>query len=216
MAKAERGACELLQLPDLLILSCLEDIICTLLSISACRLADSLVEEGGLELLLSLPRTQQTCTSLSLVQVGITLIPSAFQRAAALPKETVSQFVGAVLDHLRSSSDLARKNASVFFGNALVQPAILEVFDEADGLKMLLTAIKASRLVLKQAAGQEPPRQEKQVQMQPFNPRQFTLRPITSVFSTSPIRAAPTADSLYKPVHQILELDMRLPVDQMK
>ena len=120
------------------------------------------MDEGGLELLLSLPRSTQTCTNLSLVQVGITLIPSAFQRAIALPKEVLHSFVAAALDHLRSTSDAARKNASIFCGNALVQPAILEVFDEAEGLKKLLAAVKASRLMLKQPQAQEL-RQEKQV-----------------------------------------------------
>ena len=121
------------------------------------------MEEGGLELLLSLPRCQQTSTNMSLIQVGITLIPSTFQRALAMPKEVISSFVGAAIDHLRSTSDAARKNASVFFGNALVQPMILEVFDEAEGIKKLLAAVKASRLMLKQAEGQDLPRQEKQV-----------------------------------------------------
>ena len=124
------------------------------------------MDEGGLELLLALPKGQQTCTNLSLVQVGITLIPSAFQRAIALPKDVLRSFVEAALDHLRSTSDAARKNASVFFGNALLQPEVLEVFDEAEGLKRLLAAVKASRLMLKQPQGQELPRQEKQVQGQ--------------------------------------------------
>ena len=112
------------------------------------------------------PDASKPAPTCPLVQVGITLIPSAFQRALALPKEVLRSFAGAALDHLRSTSDAARKNGSVFFGSALLQPEVLKVFDEAEGLKKLLAAVKASRLMLKQPQGQELPRQEKQVEGQ--------------------------------------------------
>lgn len=120
------------------------------------------MDEGGIELLLSLPRSQKTSTSLSLVQVGITLVPSAFQKVVALPITMVSNFVGLALDHLRSPLDPARKNASVFLGNALLQPIILQVFDNLEGLVRLLAAVKASLLMLRNTNGHETPRQEKQ------------------------------------------------------
>lgn len=111
---------------------------------------------------MSLPRSPETFTNLSLVQIGIALVPTAFLKVVQFPETVLSRFIGLALEHLKCASDLARKNASVFFGSALLQPAILRVFDKAEGLKKLLAAIKASRYLLSQASRQEPSRQEKQ------------------------------------------------------
>ena len=121
-----------------------------------------MVDDGGLELLLALPSDHYTHTSLSLVQVGLTLVPSAFQRLVALPAPIPGRFVEAAMDHLSCPIDAARKNAAVFLGNALVQPVILDAFDRAAGLKRLMAALSGSLLLLRSGTGQEL-RQEKQV-----------------------------------------------------
>lgn len=133
-----------------------------------CRLADALIDEGGIDLLVSLPRHQQILTNLSLVQVGITLIPSAFQKVMRLPPDEFHHFVGIALEHMRCSSDAARKNAAVFLGNALVQPAVVDYFNRQDGLRKLTVAIKASRMVLTQDSLEEPSRQERLVPLHSF------------------------------------------------
>jgi len=157
------------------------------------RLADALVDEGGIQLLLSLPRTQHIHTSLSLVLVGITLIPSAFQKTAALPPPLVGSFVEASLSHLRCSLDPARKNASVFFGNALMQPRVLEVFDSLEGLRQMLAALSASMLLLKSGSGQEL-KQEKQV-LSTLSPFSYLFLVTICCFAAAKLRIGPRAEA---------------------
>lgn len=102
-----------------------------------------------------------------MILLGITLIPSAFQKVADLPREVVTQFVALALDNLKSPCDSVRKNTAVFFENALVQPIALEIFDEAEGLKKLLRGIANSRLLIQKEVSHDVCRLERQVPPSP-------------------------------------------------
>ena len=135
----------------------------TQLDLVACRFAEGIIEEGGLELLLSLPRPMGIRTSLAIVFACMVLIPSALQKIAALPRQTVVRFVESAMDPLLGTEDPAKKSAAVFLVNTLAQPVILGVFEELGGLKRVMTALSNSLLLLRRADSGQAARQERQV-----------------------------------------------------
>lgn len=60
------------------------------------------------------------------------------QRVCALPSEVIHQLIALALQLLHCSQDQARKNAALFFAAAFVFRAVLDAFDNQDGLQKLL------------------------------------------------------------------------------
>ena len=57
------------------------------------RLAESMVDQGGIELLLALPRNHFTHSGLALVFFGLGGMPTALDRLAALPNGVPAQVI---------------------------------------------------------------------------------------------------------------------------
>lgn len=60
------------------------------------------------------------------------------ERVCALPSDVIHQLISLALQLLECSQDQARKNAALFFAAAFVFRAVLDAFDNQDGLQKLL------------------------------------------------------------------------------
>ena len=78
-----------------------------------------------------------------------------------------AQVITAALQHYTSGQDPARKNAAVFFGAALSYRTLLDAFDRAGGLRIVLCALQGSLLMLKGGPGMQELRMEKQARIPP-------------------------------------------------
>lgn len=110
------------------------------------RFADLLLDMDGLATLLAVPRTPQTSPGIALALFGLASIPSAFERAVALPPPMRPQLVAAALELLRGGGGGGlggggdgggRKSAVLFFGEALATRGILEEFDTQVGCRSM-------------------------------------------------------------------------------
>lgn len=121
------------------------------LSRRACRFVELITDAGGIHLLLSLPRNQNTYGGLSLALFGLASLPLAFERICALPAPVPSQLVSLSLALLGSGFDQARKNSASFFSLTMHFKVVLGEFDAQEGLKRLLSTLR--NLVALQRSG---------------------------------------------------------------
>ncbi|KAJ0031575.1 hypothetical protein Pint_12673 [Pistacia integerrima] len=102
------------------------------------KFAALFVDRGGIQKLLSVPRTNQTFFGLSSCLFTIGSLQGIMERVCALPSDVVYQVVELAIYLLECSQDLARKNAALFFAAAFVFRAVIDAFDAQDGLQKLL------------------------------------------------------------------------------
>lgn len=69
------------------------------------------------------------------------------ERVCALPSDVIHQLIALDLQLLECSQDQARKNAALFFAAAFVFRAVLDAFDNQDGLQKLLNLLSEAASV---------------------------------------------------------------------
>ncbi|KAI3804589.1 hypothetical protein L1987_26248 [Smallanthus sonchifolius] len=122
-----------LHLPDVLKLIC---------ALAAHRkFAALFVDRGGIQKLLALPRKSLTFIGLSSCLFAIGSLQGIMERVCALPSDVIHQLISLALQLLECSQDQARKNAALFFAAAFVFRAVLDAFDNQDGLQKLLNLL---------------------------------------------------------------------------
>jgi len=137
-------------------------VVCSLLAHR--KFAELLVEAGGVQLLLALPRDQHSCPGLSLALFGLAALPLAFERACALPAPVPRDMLAAALGLLTSGSDVARKNAALFLDHALPTRVVALEFDAQEGLHRLLFPLRRLLALTREGGGMHPDvRTERQV-----------------------------------------------------
>ncbi|GFP81592.1 ddb1- and cul4-associated factor homolog 1 [Phtheirospermum japonicum] len=132
--KNKEASNNVLLLPDILKLIC---------ALAAHRkFAALFVDRGGMQKLLAVPRNAQTFFGLSSCLFTIGSIQGIMERVCALPSNIVHQVVELALQLLACPLDhQARKNAALFFAAAFVFRAVIDAFDEQDGLQKLLSLL---------------------------------------------------------------------------
>ncbi|KAL6501850.1 hypothetical protein OROGR_026983 [Orobanche gracilis] len=112
------------------------------------KFAALFVDRGGMQRLLDVPRNAYTFFGLSSCLFTIGSIQGSLgvagimERVCALPSNIVHQVVELALQLLACPVDhQARKNAALFFAAAFVFRAIIDAFDEHDGLQKLLSLL---------------------------------------------------------------------------
>ncbi|KIY96542.1 HIV-1 Vpr-binding protein [Monoraphidium neglectum] len=137
-------------------------VVCSLLAHR--KFAELLVEAGGVQLLLALPRNQHSYPGLSLALFGLAALPLAFERACALPAPVPREMVAAALSLLTSGSDVARKNGALFLDHALSTRVVCKEFDSQEGLHRLLFPLRRLLALTREGGGMHPDvRTERQV-----------------------------------------------------
>ncbi|KAK6137162.1 hypothetical protein DH2020_029087 [Rehmannia glutinosa] len=121
----------------------LSDILKLICALAAHRkFAALFVDRGGMQRLLAVPRNAQTFFGLSSCLFTIGSIQGIMERVCALPSNVVHQVVELALQLLACPLDhQARKNAALFFAAAFVFRAVIDTFDEQDGLQKLLSLL---------------------------------------------------------------------------
>ncbi|KAF8750614.1 hypothetical protein HU200_012319 [Digitaria exilis] len=102
------------------------------------KFAALFVDRGGIQKILSVPRTVQTYMGLSACLFTFGSLPSTMERVCALSSDTLDSVVELALQLLECPQDLARKSAAIFFAAAFVFKAVLDLFDARDGMQKLL------------------------------------------------------------------------------
>ncbi|XP_076959228.1 DDB1- and CUL4-associated factor homolog 1-like [Bidens hawaiensis] len=117
----------------------LPDILKLICALAAHRkFAALFVDRGGIQKLLALPRKPVTYFGLSSCLFAIGSLQGIMERVCALPSDVIHQLISLALQLLECSQDQARKNAALFFAAAFVFRAVLDAFDNQDGLQKLL------------------------------------------------------------------------------
>ncbi|GJS30218.1 DDB1- and CUL4-associated factor homolog 1 [Tanacetum coccineum] len=117
----------------------LPDVLKLICALAAHRkFAALFVDRGGIQKLLALPRVPLTFFGLSSCLFSIGSLQVIMERVCALPPDVIHQLVALALQLLHCSQDQARKNAALFFAAAFVFRAVLDAFDNQDGLQKLL------------------------------------------------------------------------------
>ncbi|XP_024996261.1 DDB1- and CUL4-associated factor homolog 1 isoform X2 [Cynara cardunculus var. scolymus] len=117
----------------------LPDVLKLICALAAHRkFAALFVDRGGIQKLLALPRESLTFYGLSSCLFAIGSLQGIMERVCALPSDVIHQLIALALQLLECSQDQARKNAALFFANAFVFRAVLDAFDNQDGLQKLL------------------------------------------------------------------------------
>ncbi|KAL6533731.1 hypothetical protein OROHE_013564 [Orobanche hederae] len=106
------------------------------------KFAALFVDRGGMQRLLNVPRNAHTFFGLSSCLFTIGSIQGIMERVCALPSNIVHQVVELALQLSACPLDhQARKNAALFFAAAFVFRAVIDAFDEQDGLQKLLSLL---------------------------------------------------------------------------
>ncbi|GER39787.1 DDB1- and CUL4-associated factor homolog 1 [Striga asiatica] len=121
----------------------LPDILKVISALAAHRkFAALFVDRGGMQRLLAVPRNAETFFGLSACLFTIGSIQGIMERVCALPSNIVHQVVELALQLLACPLDYqARKNAALFFAAAFVFRAVIDAFDEQEGLQKLLSLL---------------------------------------------------------------------------
>ncbi|CAA0831916.1 DDB1- and CUL4-associated factor homolog 1 [Striga hermonthica] len=121
----------------------LPDILKLISALAAHRkFAALFVDRGGMQRLLAVPRNTHTFFGLSSCLFTIGSIQGIMERVCALPSNTVHEVVEMALQLLACPLDhQARKNAALFFAAAFVFRAVIDAFDEQEGLQKLLSLL---------------------------------------------------------------------------
>ncbi|KAI3756159.1 hypothetical protein L1987_55975 [Smallanthus sonchifolius] len=120
----------------------LPDVLKLICALAAHRkFAALFVDRGGIQKLLALPRKSLTFFGLSSCLFAIGSLQGIMERVCALPSDVIHQLISLALQLLECSQDQARKNAALFFAAAFVFRAVLDAFDNQDGLQKLLNLL---------------------------------------------------------------------------
>ncbi|KAJ0802302.1 putative transcription factor WD40-like family [Helianthus annuus] len=120
----------------------LPDVLKLICALAAHRkFAALFVDRGGIQKLLALPRKSVTFFGLSSCLFAIGSLQGIMERVCALPSDVIHQLISLALQLLECSQDQARKNAALFFAAAFVFRAVLDAFDNQDGLQKLLNLL---------------------------------------------------------------------------
>ncbi|XP_077248796.1 DDB1-CUL4 associated factor 1 [Tasmannia lanceolata] len=129
----------LILLPDVL------KLICALAAHK--KFAALFVDRGGMQKLLAVQRVPQTYLGLSSCLYTIGSLQGIMERVCALPSDVVNRVIELALQLLGCPQDQARKNSALFFATAFVFRAVLDSFDEQDGLQKLLNLLRGAASV---------------------------------------------------------------------
>ncbi|KAI3690306.1 hypothetical protein L2E82_48286 [Cichorium intybus] len=120
----------------------LPDVLKLICALAAHRkFAALFVDRGGIQKLLALPRTPLTYSGLSSCLFAIGSLQGIMERVCALPSDVIHQLISLALQLLECPQDQARKNSALFFAAAFVFRAVLDAFDNQDGLQKLLNLL---------------------------------------------------------------------------
>ncbi|KAK9077793.1 hypothetical protein SSX86_006131 [Deinandra increscens subsp. villosa] len=120
----------------------LPDVLKLICALAAHRkFAALFVDRGGIQKLLALPRKSLTFFGLSSCLFAIASLQGIMERVCALPSDVIHQLISLALQLLECSQDQARKNAALFFAAAFVFRAVIDAFDNQDGLQKLLNLL---------------------------------------------------------------------------
>ncbi|XP_042509316.1 DDB1- and CUL4-associated factor homolog 1-like [Macadamia integrifolia] len=126
----------------------LPDVLKLICALAAHRkFAALLVDRGGMQKLLAVPRVSQTFFGLSSCLFTIGSLQGIMERVCAFPPDIVNQVVELSLQLLECPRDQARKNAAVFFAAAFVFRAVVDSFDAQDGLQKFLNLLHGAASV---------------------------------------------------------------------
>jgi HIV-1 Vpr-binding protein len=117
-------------------------LVCSLLAHR--RFALLFVDRGGVNTFLQVVQTPHTYTGLSLCLFALASIQAVMERVCSLPGDEVSGCMELALTLIGCTHDPARKNAALFLGSALVFKAVIDAFDTQEGLKRLLSLLRAA------------------------------------------------------------------------
>eukprot|EP00899_Mesostigma_viride_P002695 jgi/Mesvir1/12426/Mv00591-RA.2 len=127
-------------LDDMVLLSHTLRLTCALLAHR--KFATLLVDKGGVQALLACPRNCHTYNPFALCLLGFGALSSVMERVCMLPAPLCGEMVSAALTVLACPQDPARKNILQFFTSAFPFRPLLESFDEQDGLRKLMNALR--------------------------------------------------------------------------
>ncbi|KAL8264063.1 hypothetical protein R6Q59_022193 [Mikania micrantha] len=120
----------------------LPDVLKLICALAAHRkFAALFVDRGGIQKLLALPRKSLTFFGLSSCLFAIGSLQGIMERVCALRSDVIHQLISLALQLLECSQDQARKNAALFFAASFVFRAVLDTFDNQDGLQKLLNLL---------------------------------------------------------------------------
>ncbi|KAL7599824.1 hypothetical protein Lser_V15G22858 [Lactuca serriola] len=120
----------------------LPDVLKLICALAAHRkFAALFVDRGGIQKLLALPRTPLTFSGLSSCLFAIGSLQGIMERVCALPSEVIHQLISLALQLQECPQDQARKNSALFFASAFVFRAVIDAFDNQDGLQKLLNLL---------------------------------------------------------------------------
>ncbi|KAG2449728.1 hypothetical protein HYH02_005255 [Chlamydomonas schloesseri] len=125
------------------------------------RFSEQLVEAGGVELLLAMPRNPHTYSGLAMMLYSLAAAPLAFERLLAAGHAAAA--VGAALGLLGCGQDGARKTAVSFLSSVMTFPAALREFQAQDGLRRMVNLLRALLTSLRAASLPPDLRMERQV-----------------------------------------------------
>eukprot|EP00898_Chlorokybus_atmophyticus_P007939 jgi/Chlat1/8146/Chrsp76S07604 len=130
---------------DLVLLNDTLHMVCAL--VAHRRFATLLVDAGGVQLLLALPRAPYTYAGISFCLFGLASNVVVMERICGLPSPVPADVVSAALELLACAHDPARKNAALFFAAAFPFRVVLDAFDAKDGMRQLLNLLRHIALV---------------------------------------------------------------------
>ncbi|EPS66892.1 hypothetical protein M569_07884, partial [Genlisea aurea] len=110
------------------------------------------VDRGGIQRLLSVPRTPENFLSLSSCLSTIGSTQGIMERVCALPSDIIRQVVELTLQLLQCQNYVARKNAATLLASGFVFRAVIDAFDALDGLQKLISLLHEAALVRSGAA----------------------------------------------------------------
>ncbi|KAL4564995.1 hypothetical protein LXL04_029076 [Taraxacum kok-saghyz] len=120
----------------------LPDVLKLICALAAHRkFAALFVDRGGIQKILALPRTPLTFFGLSSCLFAIGSLQGIMERVCALPSDVIHKLISLALQLLECPQDQARKNSALFFAAAFVFRAVLDAFDNQDGLQKLLNLL---------------------------------------------------------------------------
>eukprot|EP00803_Ostreobium_quekettii_P004630 evm.model.scf_672.6 EVM.evm.TU.scf_672.6 scf_672:23684-28573(+) len=184
------------------------------------KFAELLINEGGVQLLLSVPRSQHTQGALAMCLFGLASTPLAFERVCCLQCPGPAQITNAALGLLGSGFDAAKKYASLFFGAAINYPAILVEFDAQDSLRVLLNVLRATILLLQgNHSHQADLKPEKQVAFNAAHAlrQYFRMQFIMHVMSLKRQIAGPRHDKVARgPAHKSVDISQETMEQEIK
>ncbi|KAL4655686.1 protein VPRBP-like [Arapaima gigas] len=111
------------------------------------KFAAEFVAHGGVQKLLEVPRPSMAATGVSLCLYYLAYNQDAMERVCMLPHAVLSDVVGYTLWLLECSHASGCCHATMFFSISFAFRAVLELFDQRDGLRRLVNLISTLEIL---------------------------------------------------------------------